>query len=227
MTAAGDARDGMTGIHETVVPQLMALDLDPARPLLAVDVDEVIVGLAGHLAEYAAERGFTLRLTDYKLSGALWRVDDTPADPEEFAVLFRGFFDENTRHQRMYPGAAEVLRALSDRVQIAILTNVPVHAREDRVFNLAGHGIDYPLVANTGPKGPALRWMAERAGRTAFIDDTPSQLASAAAQAPDVARIHFVGDDALRGFLPDVEAAQHRADSWAEMHGVIEDILLG
>jgi len=214
-------------IPETVADQLAALDLDPARPLLAVDVDEVIVGLAGHLAEYAAEQGFALRLTDYKLSGALWRVDETLASPEEFAALFRGFFDANTRHQRMYPGAAEVLRALSDRVQVVILTNVPMYAREDRVFNLSGHGIDYPLVANTGPKGPALRWMAARAGRTAFIDDSPSQLASAAADAPEVARIHFVGDDTLRGFLTDVEAAQHRAETWAEMHDVIEGILLG
>jgi len=214
-------------IHETTAGELAALDLDPARPLLAVDVDEVIVGLAGHLAEYAAEQGFALRLTEYKLDGALWRADGTAADGQDFTSILTGFFAENSRRQRVYPGAAEVLRALSDRVQVVILTNVPIHAREDRIFNLSGHGIDYPLVANVGPKGPALRWMAERTGRGAFIDDTPSQLASAAAEAPDVARIHFVGDDTLRGFLPDVEAAQHRADSWAEMHGVIEDILLG
>lgn len=213
-------------IPASVADQLAALELDRGRPLLAVDVDEVIVGLAGHLAEYAAERGFALRLTGYRLDGALWRADGTAASPEEFTTLFKGFFDAQTRHQRVYPGAAETLRALSGRVQVVILTNVPMHARADRVANLAGHGIDYPLVANTGPKGPALRWMAERAGRAAFIDDSPSQLASAAAQAPGVARIHFVGDETLRGFLEDVEAAQHRGESWAGMRGLVENLLL-
>jgi len=213
-------------LHDGVAEQLAVLDLDSARPLLAVDVDEVIVSLAGHLGEYAAENGFALRLTGYKLNGALWRADGSEANREEFNTLFRGFFDTQTRHQRAYPGAAAALRALSTRMQVVIVTNVPFHAREDRVANLAAQGIDYPLIANAGPKGPVLRWLDDRAGRMAFIDDSPSQLSSAAADAPDVTRIHFVGDDRLRGYLTDVEAAQHRARDWADLHAIVEKVLL-
>lgn len=211
---------------DAVAEQLATLDLDPARPLLAVDVDEVVVGLAAHLGAYAAENGYALRLTEYKLDGALWRADGREASREEFKTLFDGFFQTQTRHQRAYPGAADALRALSSQVQIVILTNVPFHARADRVANLAGQGIDYPLIANAGPKGPALRWLGERATRAAFIDDSPAQLASAAHYAPEIARIHFVGDDALRGHLRHVQDAQHRAENWPTLHGVVERILL-
>ena len=110
-------------------------------------------------------------------------------------------------------------------MQVVILTNVPFHARACRIANLAGHGIDYPLVANAGPKGPALRWLDARAGRTAFVDDSPSQLASAARDAPEVARIHFVGDEMLRGYLTEVEAAQHRASDWTQIRRIVEEVL--
>ena len=214
-------------LAEGVEEQLSVIDLHKDRPLLAVDVDEVIVGLAGHLTDYAQENGFTLRLTSYKLNGALWRADGSAASGEEFQSLFRGFFETQTRHQRAYPGAAEALRALSDRIQIVIVTNVPFYARADRVANLQGHGIAYPLVANAGPKGPTLHWLAERAGPMAFIDDSPAQLASAAAEAPGVTRIHFVGDDALRGYLADLDEAQYRAENWTELQKIVEATLLG
>lgn len=213
-------------LHEGVAEQLATLDLDPGKPLLAVDVDEVIVGLAAHLGEYASENGFSLRLTSYKLDGALWRVDGTEASREDFNDLFRGFFETQTRHQRVYPGAAEALRALSEQVQVVILTNVPFYAREDRVDNLANHGIDFPVVANAGPKGAALRWLSDRAGRTAFIDDSPTQLASSAKDAPEVVRIHFVGDDALRGWLTEVETAQYQADDWVALRQIVETVLI-
>ncbi len=214
------------GLHEAVAEQLATLDLDAGKPLLAVDVDEVIVGLAGHLGEFARETGFELRLTGYKLDGALWRADGTEADREEFNALFRGFFETQTLHQRVYAGATDALRSLSTQAQIVILTNVPFYAREDRVENLAGHGIDYPMIANAGPKGPALRWLGERAGRMAFIDDSPSQLASAERDAPEVTRIHFVGDDMLRGYLTEVGAAQHRAEDWASLRRIVETVLI-
>ena len=195
--------------------QLEAVALDPVRPLLAVDVDEVIVSLAAHLAEYAQGAGYRLRLTGYRLDGALTMADGSPAPDDALPNLFKGFFATETRRQRAYPGAAEALAEIAERSQVLILTNVPVARREDRVENLAGQGIAYPLVANEGPKGPALQWLSERiAAPLAFVDDSPTQLASAARHAPRVSRIHYVGDPDLRGFLRDVEHAQHAPADW-------------
>jgi len=69
----------------------------------------------------------------------------------------------------------------------------------------------------------ALDLLSQRAGSpVAFIDDAPGQIASAARHAPDVVRIHHVGDDNLRGLLDPVPEAHHAPTDWLE----IEEILL-
>ncbi len=213
-------------LHEAVTPQLEALSIDPDRALLIVDVDEVIVCLADHLAEFAAENTFSLKLTSYQLDGALKRHDGSVASKEEFNALFRNFFETQTLRQRLYPGANRVLNTLAREVQVVILTNVPFYAHADRIKNLNGHGLDFPIIANAGPKGAPLRWLAAQVNApVAFIDDSPSQLASSAKHAPDVTRIHYVGDEKLRAFVTPVEAAQHHADSWAELQTMLMRVL--
>ena len=210
-------------INENVLPQLERLTIDPVKPLLAVDVDEVLVGLAAHLGEFAAENGFALKLTGYKLDGALKRGDGSTASPEEFRDLFTDFFETKTLHQRVYADAASVLESLSSRVQILILTNVPPYAEADRIENLRGHGIEYPLVVNHGGKGRALAWLdARTSGPVAFIDDSPTQIASAAKHAPDVMRLHFVGDDHLRGLLGPLPDAHHAPTTWLEIGEILD-----
>lgn len=212
-------------IDENVLPQLEALTIHPAKPLLVVDVDEVLVGLAAHLGEFAAENGFALKLTGYKLDGALKRGDGSTASPEEFRGLFTEFFETKTRHQRVYANAANILKSLSSRVQILILTNVPPYAEADRIENLRGHGIEYPLVVNHGGKGRALAWLAARtSGPVAFIDDSPTQIGSSAKHAPDVVRLHFVGDDHLRGLLDPLPEAHHAPTTWTEIGEILDQV---
>ena len=212
----------MDVIHEHVLPQLEALTLERDRPLLVVDVDEVLVGLAGHLGEYAAAQGYALKLTGYKLDGALKRGDGETASDDEFRTLFRGFFETETIRQRVYADAPDVLARLSRLAQIVVLTNVPPHARECRIANLSGHSIDYPLVVNHGPKGAALAWMAGRvAAPIVFIDDSPTQIASAAELVPRVRRIHFVGDEELRAMIDPLDQADHAPASWLEIESLV------
>ena len=218
--------DVEAAIPETVLAQLEALDLDWSRPMVVVDVDEVIVGLAAHLGRFAEASGYRLVLTGYRLDGALKRRDGSDASPEEWRTLFRDFFARETVRQEVYPDAPAVLARLGRHASVVVLTNVPARAREARVANLAGHGIDAPLIANTGPKGPALAWLATRcAGRVAFIDDSPSQIASAAKDAPGVVRIHFVGDAELRAMVDPLDAASHSPESWREIETTVADVL--
>ena len=214
-------------VHEAVLPQLESLTIDPQKPLLAVDVDEVLVGLAGHLGEFAETKGFALKLTGYQLDGALKRSDGSDASPEQFRTLFTEFFETQTRHQRVYPDAAAVLERLSRDIQILILTNVPPYAKDDRIENLLGHGIDYPLVVNHGGKGKTLAWIdAQTSGAVAFIDDSPTQIASSAEYAPDVHRIHFVGDDHLRSLLGPLPDANHAPTDWLQIEQVLNTLIL-
>ena len=209
-------------MHEAVLPQLEALTIDPRSPLLVVDVDEVLVGLAGHLAEFSQSKGFSLELTGYKLDGALKRGDGSEASPEEFSALFTEFFETQTRHQRIYPDAADVLESIKLRAKILILTHVPPYAERDRIENLRGHGIDYPLVVNQGGKGEALAWLSARThGSIAFIDDSPTQIASVAEHAPEVRRIHYVGDDHLRTLLDPIPEADFAPTTWREIERIL------
>lgn len=224
----GSQNAAASQVDERVLSQLEALEIDARLPLLAVDVDEVLVGLAGHLGTFAAENGYTLRLTGYQLDGALRRGDGSQASPEEFRKLFNDFFETQTRHQRVYPDAAQVLNALAGRAQVIILTNVPPCAEAARIANLRGHGIEFPLVVNHGGKGRALAWMAQRTtGPLIFIDDSPTQISSAAKHAPDTVRLHFVGDDHLRTLLEAHPEATHAPTTWREIDAVLQGIIGG
>lgn len=213
---------------EKVLPQLEALEIDRHRPLLVVDVDEVLVGLAGHLGEFVAARGYALRLTGYQLDGALKRSDGSTASDEEFRTLFTEFFETETLHQRVYPNAASVLRDVSQNVQVIVLTNVPPYAETDRIENLRKHGIEYPLVVNHGGKGRALAWLTERTSHPImFIDDSPTQIASVAKHAPSVKRVHYVGDDHLRSLLDPIPDTDYKPTTWLEIEAIFNEVFEG
>ena len=76
-------------------------------------------------------------------------------------------------------GAREALAALAPRIDIVVLTNITPAQASRALRNLAALGLDLPLVANSGLKGPAVKALAARAGRPVFfVDDIPQHLAS-------------------------------------------------
>lgn len=220
-TAPGEIADPQ------LLAQLEALSLDPARPLLVVDADEVMVVFAAHLARFAEGEGLMMHLARYSLEGAFREVSGGRVLAfEEAIALINRFVTSETRHQVALEGAAAALERLSALAQIVVLTNVPRHGVADRLANLAGLGMGYPLVENGGGKGPALGWMAARAGRpTVFIDDSPRQIESAKATAPEVVTVHFTGAPMVAGIIPETEAADHRVASWAEAEPLIARLL--
>lgn len=211
------------GIERETRRELEALEIEAGRPLLAVDADEVLVDFAGHLGEFAGGLGLELRLERYDLEGA-FRDRETGRRlgfDEAIGVIDR-FFAEETVRQRAIAGAAEALARLSGQAQIIVLTNVPRHARGARAENLSGLGMPFPVVANTGGKGRALAWLAERAGApVAFVDDSPSQIASAKRRAPGVLRLHFVGSDYVARVIPTSPDADHRVACWVEAERLV------
>ncbi len=206
-----------------VMAQLRALPIEPGRPLLAVDADEVLVYLAEHLTRYLPTIGFRMLLTHYQLEGSIFPADsDIPVGFDDCLRLIDRFFNDETLNQQALPGAVGALERLSTLAQIIVLTNVPRHARDLRRQNLAALGMGYPMVENAGGKGRALCWIAARvAAPVMFIDDSPKQHESAARRAPDITRIHFVGATHLRRILPESPAAHHRAEDWEACEALV------
>lgn len=220
-------QDLENSLEPRVLGQLQTLPLVPGRPLLAVDADEVLVHFAGHLAEFVAGLGFDMRLTRYQLEGTIFHKDTgAPVSFEGAIDLINKYFSAECLNQKAISGAAEALARLSGIAQIVVLTNVPRHAREARIENLASLGMAYPVVENGGGKGKALAWMAAKVlAPVAFLDDSPKQIESAKRRVPEAACVQFLGSDYVARIIPESPDADHRVRDWEEAERVIRDCL--
>lgn len=189
------------------------------QPLLVVDADEVLLRFVEHLESYFLDNGFELRLTSFQLTGNIFdQSTGVAASPTVVKDLIGGFFDERVDSVPAVPGAADALKQLSDRYQIAVLTNVPHHCRARREAALHDMGFEYPVLSNAGEKGPAMQALEQATkGHTVFVDDLPPQLASVAKHAPDVHLVHFVADPRLAALIDKAEHAHVRIDAWPEL----------
>ena len=211
------------GLPEAVLKQLQDAPIDPTRPLLALDADEVLLDFADHLGRWMQNEGWRMDLTEYRLEGAIRRIDDgRPADRTEVSGLIDRFFASEAEHMKLAEGAGDAVEALSSRAQILVLTNVPLAQREARIRCLKAQGIDRPLVANEGGKGKALRWLWDRTeAPIAFVDDADAQLGSAKSHAPGIFTLHYVASDGLRRLVAGADNADARADSWPEATDIL------
>lgn len=209
--------------------QLADLALEPGKPIVVSDADEVLFAFMAGFETYLLSRGFRFHWDSYALLGNIRRAADGVAvERADVQHLLASFFIERTEHLAPIPGAAEGLAALSRRAQVVILSNVPHGQREARLKALAKNGMAYPLIANQGSKGRAVRALADRVGAPViFIDDIPSQHSSVREAVTGAFCLHFVGEPRLARLLPQAEASDCRADTWAEALPVLERRLTG
>lgn len=193
-----------------------AFKLDPSRPLIICDADEVLLQFVVGLERFLDRQGCVLDLKSFAIHGNVRRRDtDAVVANEDVTRLIAAFFDSETGSLDVVPGAAAALAALSARAQILILSNLPESARDARQANLAGHGISYPVVAGSGPKGIVVKHLIEDTRQpVVFIDDLPPHHTSVATETPRVQRLHFVADPRLAALLPPARDAHKRIDEW-------------
>ncbi|HWA92362.1 MAG TPA: hypothetical protein VG889_20160 [Rhizomicrobium sp.] len=198
----------------------------PGRPLIVVDADEVLLRFVDGFDRFLRERALFLDLVSFRLHGNVKRLDDLSPllDVEVTALLDE--FREALDWLEPVDAAREVLGRLAVRAGVVVLTNITPAQAGPRARNLARLGLDFPIVANSGLKGPALKQLANRAAaRTFFIDDIPQHLASAAEQAPEVVRIHLIGDERLKPLLAPCALAHLYAEDWRVAGQFIESHL--
>lgn len=203
------------------------VELDRARPLIVCDADEVLLQFMVGLERFLNARGFYFDLQSFRIHGNVKsQATHQPAADEDVSKLLSSFFDEETARLDVVPGAAEALNDLSRTAQIVILSNLPERARDARIKNLAGHGISYPVIAGSGPKGLILKQMLKGFKRdVVFIDDLPPHISSVAAETPQVHRLHFIADPRLAKLLPACADAHRRIDTWPEARTWIASVI--
>ena len=190
--------------------------LTAGRPLAIVDADEVLLRFVEGFDRHLRERALFLDLTSYRLHGNVKRTDDkTPLLDVEVTARLEEFRRELDSLE-IVEGARDALSSIADRADIVVLTNIAPAQGAARARNLAALGLDYPLVANSGAKGPAVKALSGRAGAPSFfVDDIPQHLESAAQSAPGIFRIHLIGDARLKPLLPLSAHAHLRAEDWS------------
>ncbi|MDK9694851.1 MAG: hypothetical protein OEL76_00495 [Siculibacillus sp.] len=163
-------------------------------------------------------------MRSFGITGNVSRLGSCRAVPApEVAALIAGFFAAHVHDQEPVPGAAAVLAHLAAHLDVVLLTNVPAEHAERRAARLAQLGMDYPVVANEGPKGPAVARMAGRAaGPLFFVDDGPTNLASVRDAGVEARLVHFVDDPRYFRLAPDVPGTWLKTRDWAEVARRIE-----
>jgi hypothetical protein len=205
-------------ISEITLGQLATLSFT-GRPLVICDVDEVIVHFTRDFESYIAQEGLWLDAASFALNGNIkCRNTNRPAEDAQVAELISRFFDERTRHMEPIDGAVDALLHIGEAADVVLLTNLPHTAGDHRRQNMADHGLPFPLVTNSGPKGPAIGDILRRAGRrdAVFIDDSPHFISSAYEHAPDVHLVHFLHDERFARHIAPLDYVSLRTGSWSE-----------
>ncbi|MGX8013797.1 hypothetical protein ACVDG8_034925 [Mesorhizobium sp. ORM8.1] len=188
------------------------------RPLLVLDVDDVVLEFIRPFPHFLKSRGFGLTLASFRLTGniaetATGRLIEQP----EVTALLGDFFDAQADWQTITEGAAETLAALGGQAEIILLTAMPHRHRAARRAHLDALGLTYPLLTTEMAKGPAIAKLRGGKGRAiVFIDDQPANLVSARGSVADAHLFHLMADNSLRAFLPPTPEGVISVDDWRE-----------
>jgi hypothetical protein len=215
-------------ISDITLDQIGSLRLS-ARPLVICDVDEVVVHFTRDFETYLDARGLWLDAASLALTGNIrHRASQQPATDDHVAGLIADFFDERTLHLEPIDGAIESLLHIGEAADVVMLTNLPHTAGDKRRENLSGHGLPYPVITNSGPKGPAISKLARLAGQTTvFIDDSPAFIASAYDHAPGVHLVHFLHDERFARHIEPIDFVSLRTATWSEAKPHVLDLICG
>lgn len=218
----------MTDPSPAAAPRLKALGLSPDRPLVLIDVDEVLGLFMQGFGDYVATQGLEMRVDKFALLQNIYRPGQSAhIDATEGKALFDAFFAGHCDQMEPAPGAIEALNRLSAHAELLILSNAPAPAERLRTNWLRKHGLKHPLILNSGPKGPiAAGLVAQTLHPTAFVDDLLGNLDSVADHAPATATFQHVADLRLRAFAP-ASPRHRRIDDWAELGEAIEAVVRG
>ncbi|ESY97550.1 MULTISPECIES: hypothetical protein [unclassified Mesorhizobium] len=188
------------------------------RPLLVLDVDDVVLEFIRPFPHFLKARGYGLTLASFRLTGniaetASGRLIEQP----EVTALLGDFFDAQADWQSITDGAAEALTGLGDRAEIILLTAMPHRHRAVRRAHLDALGLAYPLLTTEMAKGPAVAKLRGKSGRpVVFVDDQPANLASVRDSVADANLFHLMADNSLRRFLPSVPDDVIVVQDWHE-----------
>jgi hypothetical protein len=199
--------------------QISYLRLDESKPIIIFDADEVLVHFAEPFSIFLEKYNHKLNLTGYRLDNAILDSETGKVAHKDVSRdLVWDFINQETISQPASKGAADALKLLNKKAQIIVLSNVPFAVYDDRVKNLKSLEMDFPLVSNEGPKGPAVKEILKNHNSSSFfIDDNPYQIESVYNNNKGTICVHFSVCDLIKPFMPKAVGATIKPDSWKDL----------
>lgn len=188
------------------------------RPLLVLDVDDVVLDFVRPFPDYLRRSGYDLDLRNFRLHGNIRHLaEDRVAEHAEVAGLIDDFFRVQAEWQTVTKGAGEALTFFAGKADIVMLTAMPHKWRAIRRAHLDSLGLGHPLLTTEMAKGPALARLRGPGGRpVAFVDDQPANLVSARESVPDIHTFHLMAENAMRALIPPPPSDAVIVDDWDE-----------
>ena len=207
-------------LTQATLRHIEGVTIDPGRPLVICDVDEVIVHFIKGLEAFLDKRDLWLHPQSFALNGNIkYKESDRAISTGQLSECLNDFFEHSVRRLQPIEGAVDALSALQSHAQVVALTNLPERFHADRTANLAGFGLDVPVVTNQGPKGPAVNaLLKDHRAPAVFIDDIPNYLSSVNEHCPDVHLIHFMQDERFGRYVAPLAYVSLRTDRWKVAH---------
>jgi len=197
--------------------QIAELSLD-TRPLLVLDVDEVLLEFVRPFIGFLGSQGLRFDTMAFRLNGNISETTSgAVVDNDRVAALLDGFFAVQADWQTAADGATEVVEALAGSAEIVMLTAMPHRHRATRRALLDTLGFPYPLITTEAAKGPAIRRLrGEHPRPVAFVDDIPLNLVSVRETVADAHLFHVMAHAEMRKLLPPLPAGIVMAQGWHE-----------
>lgn len=188
------------------------------RPLVVLDVDEVILEFITPFTDFLGARGLKFDTASFRLHGNISDAG-TGAVLENDAVsgLLDSFFAEQAAWQTVADGAVEAIADLAQSAEVVMLTAMPHKHRDVRRTHLDALGLTYPLLTTEKAKGPAIRQLrGDHARPVAFVDDLPPNLVSVRAALADAQLFHLMAHAGMRKLLPPLPDGIVSVQDWRD-----------
>ncbi len=197
------------------------------RPLLVLDVDDVVLEFIRPFPRFLQGRGLHLTLRSFHLTGNVAELaTGRLVEQKEVTALLDEFFDTQAEWQGVTNGVADALSRIGKHAEIVLLTAMFHRHRAARRAHLDALGFTYPLLTTEMAKGPAVAKLRGIKGRpVAFVDDQPTNLISTRQSVADAHLFHLMADNSLRQFLPPIPDDIVVVEDWNDALPKISDAL--
>ena len=208
--------------------QIKSLNLNTNIPLIISDADEVLFLFLKGFEKFLKSKNLYLDLEKARLTGSIKKIsDNTPVPDDSMSKLLPEFFLKETKKLEPVIDAENCLKILSKKAQIIILTNIPFKDKKSRVHALKKYNMNYPVITNSGLKGPVVSEICK--GMKApvfFIDDLGQNLESVKKEYKKAICIHFLQDIRLQKLMMTPNNIKHRLTNWLEVKKLINKEIL-